>query len=301
MGKATRKAEFAPAFRSFQGYLEGTEKSLHTVKSYRLDLLAFEEFLRTSYRKQIALDQVGPGDLDAYHDSLKSRNLKTNTRRRMLMTVRRFLSFLHQRKKIPVDLGRTLLTPLKLERIPVTVSRVELLAKIRELPHRTVLEARNRALLWTLSETGCLVSELGKLRFDQLKMEKSQAFIEIEGKSPRKVPVDFKLAEALKELESSSKKSPWIFVGHNKFGSLGSPISSRGVEHLVQYFAHKAGFKDLTPRIFRHSAVLYWFQQGILPDEVQKRLGLKSQYAFRAFQSAIKSSSEKTSSSQNRP
>jgi site-specific recombinase XerD len=284
--------DFGSALKSFQGYLEGTEKSLHTIKSYRLDLLAFDEFLRNSFNRAVPLDQVGPKDLDAYHANLKAQGLKTNTRRRMLMTVRRFLSFLHQRKKIPLDLGRTLLTPLKLERIPLTIPMGELLKKILSMPQTSAIEKRNRVLLWTLAETGCLVSEIGKTRFDNFVREEGAYFFTLDGKSPRKVPITRELFEAAISLKSDSPgRGGWVFLGHNKFGSLGGPISSRGVELLVEAFsfAHEAEaqFKEMTPRIFRHSAVMHWFTEGVPADEVQKRLGLKSQYAFRAFQSVI--------------
>ena len=162
----------------------------------------------------------------------------------------------------------------------------------------SAIEGRNRVLLWTLAETGCLVSEIGKARFDNFVKEDGGHFLQIDGKAPRKVPVSGALFGAVQKLlEESASRSPWVFLGHNKFGSLGGPISPRGVELLVQSFAQRARFEAMTPRTFRHSAVMHWFRQGLEPDEVQKRLGLKSKYAFRAFQSVIKSAAKSSADS----
>lgn len=276
-----QKTEFPYAIKSFMGYLEGTEKSLHTIKNYRFDLLAFQNFLQNELApKPKALHEITADDLELYHQYLKSQGLKTNTRRRKLMTLRRFLSYLAGRKKMSMDLGKTLPTPYKLEKIPATVPHDQLLKAIRSLPSETELDFRNRLLLRTLLETGCLISELSKLRWQDW----NGRAIEFGGKSPRKVPVSEELTNWAQQLKQKRKgESPWVFMGFNKFGSLRSPISSRGIEILVKAHADRLGFDDLVPRTFRHSAVLGWFQQGMLEGEIQKRLGLKSDYAFRAY------------------
>lgn len=276
-----QKTEFPYAIRSFVGYLEGTEKSLHTIKNYRFDLLAFQNFLQNELApKPKSLSDITADDLDLYHQHLKSKGLKNNTRRRKLMTLRRFLSYLAGRKRLAMDLGKTLPTPYKLERIPATVPSDALLRAIRALPNETELDLRNRLLLRMLLETGCLISELSKLRWQDW----NGLTIEFGGKSPRRVPVSEELAQWAKLLKQKKKgESPWIFHGFNKFGSLRSPISSRGIEILVKAHADRLGFGDLVPRTFRHSAVLGWFKNGVTENEIQKRLGLKSDYAFRAY------------------
>jgi hypothetical protein len=58
---------------------------------------------------------------------------------------------------------------------------------------------------------------------------------------------------------------------------------------LVKAYAAKLGFPEIVPRTIRHSAVMGWFQQGMTEEEIQRRLGLKSAYAFRAYE-ALRSS-----------
>lgn len=287
--KDTQPYTFSRSLKSFVGYLEGTEKSAHTIKNYRLDVEAFQNFLNHGLSdKPVKLEKVTPGDLDRFHDHMKAQGLKTNTRRRKLLTVRRFLSYLVNRNKLPMELGKKIPTPHKIERIPLIVPSEALIAAVRALPFESVLDERNRVLLWTLAETGCQVSEVSQLRFENWEMGKSPV-VHVGGKSPRAIPVSKELVEAVQNLRARAKDSPWLFLGFNKFGSLGSAISPRGVELLVKFHAPKLGQSELTPRTFRHSAVVRWFQDGVTREEIQKRLGLRTPYAFRTYEPLFKS------------
>src|SRR6185437_383437 len=166
----TAETGFPKALKSFMGYLEGTGKSAHTIKNYRLDLLAFQDFIENHLaREPKALYEIGAADLERYHQFMKAQGLKNNTRRRKLMTLRKFLSYLAGRKKLSrgmESLGKTLPTPYKLERIPATIPASDLATAIAALPAVTALDLRNRAILRTLLETGCLISEAAKLRWE---------------------------------------------------------------------------------------------------------------------------------------
>ncbi len=291
---------FPYALKSFMGYLEGTKKSVHTIKNYKLDILSFETFLRKEYPgKQIDLEKISRDDLERYRDILKEKGLKTNTRRRKLLTVTQFLGYLAKRKKLPAELGQKMATPHKIEKIPFTVSAVQLKESILKLPHGTILEARNRALLWALAETGCLVSEVTQLRYENWMLSSDGCpYVQIRGKLKRSVPVSMELFQTIRDLKSGVKDSPWIFLGFNKYGSLGAPITPRGVEMLVKLYGPRMGFAELTPRIFRHSIILKWFEDGVSQLQIQERLGLKTTYAFRSYETLVKSNLKTTSNSE---
>lgn len=303
--KTTKKRASAPeladieyAIRSFLGHLEGTQKSVHTIRNYRSDLLSFRNFLQTGLGiDPVALFNVSRKDLEAYYAFLKAEGFKTNTRRRKLLTVRKLLKYLSKRKKIAIDVGRKLPAPHKVERIPATIDSASLIAAIRALPSETVLDARNRALLWTLTETGCLVSEASRIRYENWgqQTEGGQTTLYIDGKSARTIPVSRELYAAIQELRQRAGETQHLFLGFNRFGPLGSAITPRGVEILVHSYAARLGFPELTPRTLRHSAVVRWSQEGMVRADIQKRLGLKTSYAFRVYDPLIKSSSKTTS------
>jgi site-specific recombinase XerD len=290
--------EFPYALRSFIGYLEGTQKSAHTIKNYRLDILAFQDFIKNEFAgKTIRLESLSRSDIERYRDFLKEKGFKTNTRRRKLLTVTQFLNYLAKRKKLSPEMSQKVPAPNKIERIPVTVPIDQLLQSIRALPIHTLLDARNQALLWTLAESGCLVSEIPSLRFESwARNSLNSAVVRLGGKELRPVPVSIDLYEAIQALKArTGGKSNWIFLGFNKFGSLGAPITSRGVEMLVKHYGPRLGMAQLTPRTFRHSVILHWFEQGVPQAEIQARLGLKTTYAFRSYEPLLRSSSKTTS------
>ncbi len=269
----------------FLGYLEGTQKSSHTLKSYQLDLQSFLNYwLKETGRSELSVEMLGKPVLDHYSNHLRSQPLKSNTRRRMLMTLRNFCEFLKVKKKLPVEFNHQLLTPQKVERIPLTFDIQGMRERIRELPHDTLILARSRALLWTLLESGCLVSECVRLRFENFVQTPEGTAVVIDSKNQRRIPVPQELWDAIAELKSLSLgKTVWVFTGFNRFGSLGSPMTSRGAELLVRHFMKHQGLKKITPRTFRHSAALRWLQSGMHQEEVQKLLGWKSGYGFKSY------------------
>jgi integrase/recombinase XerD len=292
------RVDFAYAFRSFVGYLEGTEKAAHTIKNYKSDLQSFRDFLESGLGSEtVALSDLTRQDLERFHEFLKGQGQKTNTRRRKLLTVRKLLRYLTQRKKIGIDVGDKLPAPQKVERVPFTVPRAELIAAIRALPLDNDLRLRNQVLLWTLAETGCLVSEIPRIRFADWK----PGSLEISGKSPRTLSVSPELCEQVQLLRASAPDRDHLFLGFNKFGPLAAPITPRGVELLVEVTAPKLGLGEITPRTFRHSAVVHWFTEGVSREEIQRRLGLRTAYAFRVFEPIFKSKSKTTSTSETSP
>jgi len=300
MQPKSRKTQvsFGYAIRSFVGYLEGTQKALHTIKNYRLDLLAFQDFIAKEYSNQlIRVDQVSVKDLARFREYLEEKGLKANTRRRKILTVTQFMNYLSKRRKLPPDVAKKMPAPHKIERVPLTVSSTQLLKVIQAMSDETLLEARNKALLWTLTETGCLVSEAAQLRFDSWSQAAPEITLSLGINTQRQVPVSKELFQAIQKLKSfapqalsTTAKADWIFYGFNKFGALGSHISPRGIELVVRLYGPRLGFPELTPRIFRHSAVLNWFEKGIPQPEIQALLGLKTAYAFRAYELLFNSS-----------
>jgi integrase/recombinase XerD len=274
-----KPGELLAAIRTFVGYLEGTEKSEHTIKNYRLDLEAFRDFLGTP-----SLLNLRAADIERYQEHLKAQGLKTNTRRRKLLTLGKFLKFTSERHRSMASVFHKIPAPQKVERVPHTLSRAALLTAIRGLPVASVIEARNRALLWTLAETGCQVSEATRLRFSDFASGKLRI-------GDRTVPISADLARELERVQSKAGKSGEApaFVGHNRYGSLGGAISSRGIELLVRSHAERLGSPKLTPRMFRHSVVVHWLKEGRSKTEIRELLGLKTEYAFRVYEPLIKS------------
>lgn len=293
------QSPFSKHLRHFVGYLQATSKAAHTVKSYEIDLKGFHDFATAKApRKALATGALSLSLLEEYHEELKRRGLKTNTRRRILMTLRRFVRFLHARNVLKTDWDMRLPTPQKVERVPRVADWKDLHARIQGLPQTTFLERRNRALFWTLLETGAQVAEVAKLRLRDFERHGGEALVRIQGKRARGVPVSTALAQAVESIYAEGAMlTPNAFPGCNKVGPLPMAISPRGIELLIRDYAGRLGGKDLVPRAFRHAYVVHAWEEGLSRDEIQKRLGLLSQYSFRMYEPIFKSKSGTTSTS----
>jgi site-specific recombinase XerD len=315
------------AMRSFLGHLEGAGKSRHTIANYETDLRVFQDFLNRISNRVPSLAPAAAGtlslqtltleDLERYHGYLQAQGLKTNTRRRKILTVRKLLRYLNQRRKLEFDVANRIPAPGKIERVPVTFSQAELLAKIRELPCASPMELRNQVLLMTLAETGCLVSEVARIRFEDWKFGPEGATVRVGGtKEFRELPVSTELARQVRKLQANfagstdsgkvsrtqgNESCPWLFVGFNRAGPLDSPISPRGVELLIRAYSSvlvedPAAGPRIVPKHFRQSAVLAWYRAGIPRGAIRERLGLRTDYAFRVFEPLFRSVSRESGS-----
>lgn len=285
-----RQTSFASISKSFMGYLVGTQKAAHTITNYRSDLTMFESYLKEQMNTSgpVSVDKLTQRDFEKYAEYLKAKGFKTNTRRRKLLTIRKLFRFLKSRNHVSIDIASRVATPFKLEKLPAFESYDVLMSAIHGLPVTNDLDRRNRLMLWTLIETGCLASECGKILTNGLGMESKgsevRGVLRIEGKNAREVHISENLYRELQLFVRDAHRKPGpIFSGFNKFGSLGGAISSRGVELVVERFAQHYQFLSVTPRSIRHSCVVEWMRRGLDSETIQKYLGLRSQYAFRIY------------------
>ncbi len=284
-----QEVSFSRALKLFLGHLAAAGKANHTLQSYQLDLQSFDHFLQSQYGKNLPnLKQLPPSDFAAFRQALIAQGLKTNTRRRKLLTLTQFLKYIALRLEGAPELAQKRAVPYKLERVPFTVPLPPLIAQLTGLPTASLLENRNRLLLWTMAESGCLVSELPEVRFQDWSLDATgQWNLHFAGKNLRNVAVSQPLSRAVREFEATARDASWIFFGFNRFGSLGSPISVRGIELMVRHYSLVLNIPQLTARTIRHSVILHWLQEGVPEKEIMQRLGLKSTYAFRSYQSLL--------------
>jgi len=278
--QSKRKLTFAYVMKSYTGYLRGTEKAEHTIASYQSDLRLFERFVHEKLsRNPVMVDDLNLSDLKKYAEYLRSAGFHDNTRRRRILTVKRLFEYLTRRGNLDLDLARIVPAPHKVEKVPRVVHAGELLARVKELKAESLLQCRNRTVLWALLETGCLVSEAAKIRASDFDSE--SRVLNIRGKNARPVPISRDLLKAVQELKNRTG-SDILFVGFNRHGPMTqTAMTPRGVELLVR--AHEPVLGDVTPRMIRHSVVVQWAKEGHPREKIRDWLGLKTDYAFRAY------------------
>jgi site-specific recombinase XerD len=218
-----------------------------------------------------------------YSESLKLDHQKSNTRKRKLVTLRKFCQFLKTRKKIDHEEGTLIPTPERVERVPEYTNWPELHARALKLIKSGGLELRNSCLIRLLIEGALNVSELVDLTCADITEMKEQT-LKIRGKNERTLKLSQALVVDLHVLARSVNDSGYLFRGYNKHKALSLKLTPRGVELLLKHLREQWGFKDLTPRQIRHSRVIYWIKSEKLDiPRLKLKLGMNSHSSLKIY------------------
>lgn len=220
--------------------------------------------------------------------------LKKNTQNYHLIALRSFLKYLAKRDiktlapekielmKMP-DREVTFLEGSDLNRI----LEAPLAAHNIDTPNGILIAHRDKAILELLFSAGLRVSELTKLKKEDINLKKNEFTIQGKG---RKTRVVF-LSEQAKHwigayLKLRKDLHPYLFVPHDKRKGKrvaqnkeveDAPITPRSVQRIVEKYARAAGItKPVTPHTLRHSFATDLLQNGADIRSVQSMLGHSS-------------------------
>ncbi len=281
-------------------------RSDQTTKNYDFYLKRFIEWFGADKK---------PEDI-AYEDIRKFRlwlnrlidvhgePLKKNTQNYHLIALRTFLKYLAKRdikslsaEKIELmkmpdrevsfldgsDLNRILETPLK----NINTSKADAEAKKNAVAPTLLIAYRDKAILELLFSTGLRVSELVKLKKDDINLKRDEFSIRGKGKKIRVVFLSEQAKYWVKKyLDLRSDIHPYVFISHDKRtkkheiiknsskDGLDEPLTTRSVQRIVQKHAKAAGItKPVTPHTLRHSYATDLLQNGADIRSVQSMLG----------------------------
>ncbi|HBU07317.1 MAG TPA: hypothetical protein DEB09_04510 [Candidatus Magasanikbacteria bacterium] len=156
----------------------------------------------------------------------------------------------------------------------------------------TLIKYRDKAILEMLFSTGLRVSELIKLKKDNVNLGKEEFTVTGKGRKTRVVFLSEQAKYWLKKyLETRKDMNPFLFISHDKrtgkggnmkmkgkkMESVDEPLTPRSVQRLVQKYARAAGItKEVTPHTLRHSYATDLLQNGADIRSVQTMLGHSS-------------------------
>jgi site-specific recombinase XerD len=201
------------------------------VKTYLHIVAHFTQWLT------VPLTEVTRNDIGAYVDHLQRRHLTPKTITCYLQTVRIFFDYCindegivmdNPVSKIAIRLPKPLPRHLKDDQV------ANLLAVIKKV--------RDRAMFMLMLRCGLRVEEVARLTIDAIEYQRRQLFV-VNGKGAKDRMVyvsDDALAALAMYLEQRSSKTRALFVGE-KGPHTGKPISVRGIQKRMEYYARKSG------------------------------------------------------------
>jgi site-specific recombinase XerD len=219
----------------YKRYLKRRNYSVHTVKNYVNMLGHFSKWLR------IPMEQATFKETDAYMDYLLRRRKKPKTINCHFGCIHAFYNYLIEDERMP------LVNPVKKHyrlRLPQPLPKHLRDEQVAAL-FRTIEDTRDRALFMVMLRCGLRVEEVARLTVDAIEYRRRQLYV-FNGKGS-KGRVVYLSEDSQKALEEYMEKRKWskekrVFLVQK--GPLrGKPISVRGIQKRIEYYAGRTGIE----------------------------------------------------------
>jgi len=257
--------------KKFLNYLL-TEKalSLNTVKSYENDIKSFLKFL---YERNISFLVCKKNDVTNYLLTMKEKGYSSASIARILSTLKQFFRFLIFENKISYDPTEGLKSPKLWLRLPKSLEFDEV-KKLLSVMLESKYFLRDITMLELMYASGLRVSELVKLRLNDINFE--AGFIRIKGKGDKErvVPIAQRTIERIKNYLTQlrpkllkKRASDYVFLNNR-----GQPMTRQRFWQNLKAMGKIAGV-EVTPHMIRHSFATHLLEGGADLRSLQKMLG----------------------------
>lgn len=232
-------------------------RSPNTVRAYQAEIRRLIGFL-AEHGHSLQLEALRHEDLRAFQRHLAGRLKSPASRARALVAIRSWLRWLARENLIEKDLSNGITLPKLEQRLPKPIDADELKRLLAALPHDTVHEKRDRALVQFLMSTGCRISEA--LALDRTDFPRSGNRLVVTGKGSKQRTV-YLTTDARAAIEDylavRDDASMALFVNFDRSvaDDHGRRLTSAGARYIVkQIRKHLGAWSFKSPHVARHTA-----------------------------------------------
>ena len=272
------EGDFKDYCERFAAYLEKLGRSPLTIKNYRSDLRAFEQWLKTSEQAQLHFIKVSSIEMRQYQEFLlKLQKLSHSSVNRRMGALKNFYTWLKKTEALADEPCLHMPAPLR----EVPVEKVAFLSQAEQLRLLKAAQQdqdhRNSAIIRLLFYTGVRVGELCQLRWAdiELEAERGQLLVRRREKSwrDRKLMLSPEACAALLDLgyQAQAGSQALVFIGQR------GGMTPRGMQDVVRKYGQRTGLKKLTPQMLRHTYAIRMLEQGVPLNIVADHLGASAQ------------------------
>jgi integrase/recombinase XerD len=262
-----------PALREFLLHL-ASERGLadNTLLGYRRDL---EDIQDAFERRGLSLTTA---DADSFRDYLQNqrrRGQSTKTVARRLAAIRVFLRFIATQGYDVVGILQQLERPKPERSLPKILSRAQVMQLIAAPNPRSMLFARDVAILELLYASGLRATELCELKTRDVNLQVGCVRVLGKGSKERIVPLGQAASEAITRYlaecrpKLEKKSSELLFLSRT-----GKPLERIGLWMLIEKYGRSSGLlKEVSPHTLRHCFASHLLGGGADLRIVQELLG----------------------------
>ena len=261
---------YLPVFLDYLTVEKGLAKN--SLSAYAADLRHFGHFLADASVDTADVERL---HLVRYLQALRSSGLSARSVARALAAIRGLFRFLVAERHLKHDPTENLENPKLWTTLPKSILPSEVEALLKSPDVTTPEGLRDRAMLELLYATGLRVSELIRVRIDDLVLD--AGFLRTFGKGSKERIVPFGDAartSIVEYLESGrrdfdSHGDPHLFLSRR-----GRPMSRQAFWMKIVKYARTAGITaHISPHVLRHSFATHLLENGADLRSVQMMLG----------------------------
>lgn len=253
--------------------------SQHTLRNYRLDLIAFQSFLENG----IEVSQIEKRDIRSYLTHLNYKGVAKRTAFRHLSALRSFFKYLMREKIIEHNPLDEISSPKLDKPVPKALSFEEVERLFAQPDVATYLGFRDRCMMELFYSSGLRISELALLNRLDIDLRNRSIRVMGKGKKERVIPITKNAAKWMREYLSyparfeegkpyAEKDREAIFL--NKWGRR---LTTRSIDRMFKRYLLMSGLAaTITPHTIRHTIATHWLERGMDLKTIQVLLGHSS-------------------------
>ncbi len=239
--------------------------SAHTLRAYRLDLVAFFTFAEG--------EEVTKRAVRRYLAHLHEEKASSRTILRRLSSLRSFYRYALREKWVEQSPLDEIDSPKKEKRLPVSITYAQVQQLFIQPDISCYLGFRDRAIMELFYSSGLRLSEVAGLNRRDFDAKNLVLNIFGKGKKQRQAPITATAADwllrYLNHPERDEKEPQPIFL--NKHGKRLSP---RSIDRNFAAYLQASGLSErITPHTIRHTIATHWLENGMDLKTIQLLLG----------------------------
>jgi len=284
-GITLRKAlsDYIAIYMAYRNFAERTRVE------YTNDLEDFGGYLEKSGINHVREIQLPI--IERYVADLEQRGFASLTRKRKVVVVRSFLSFLFQDRYIVTDIAKKIVVPFTESTMPYVFTQAE----CDQIRNACANNPRDRAIIELLLQTGIKLSELTRLTLNDIELETPEkkdwdknGFVRIlggRGKEERMIPLNTPACMAMRGYLDERKHLENGVLFLNRFGEA---MGERGVQKMLRKYLKKAEIGRASIHTLRHTFGAHHIAKGTSLATIQEVMGLKDTRSIAVYQSLAK-------------
>lgn len=262
--------------KEFLEYLKNNKNaSENTLVAYERDIKAFEHFLSDTRIK--FLDECSDSDAVAYVMDLANSSKSRSTINRKVSAMRTFYDYEMSSGRIAYNPFSKVKTARN-EKRKIEYLTVDEVEQLMKLPDETAKGKRDRALMEFMYGTGARVTEVVRLKFEDINLRMGFATLKDADEAGRIVPLGRYAREALEEYITNAYSeikgdkatdNDCVFINLR-----GEVLTRQGIWKLLKDYGTAIGTEDkMSPQILRDTYAVHILQNGGDLKTLQELMG----------------------------